>query len=81
MSEEREIPLLPRARGCFTRYGADHFRSYQVYLDEMHRQLVLLALAELQHQRPGWAYAIGEAAACYPGGQVTLAEFLSLRTA
>lgn len=73
----RTLPPLPRARGFFVRVrGA---RDYQVHIDESHRQMVLLALAELQHARPGWAYAIAEAAACYPGGLAMLADFLALR--
>lgn len=73
------MTLLPAsdARGFFVRVrGA---RDYQVHLDESHRQMVLLALAELQYARPGWAYAIAEAAACYPGGRAMLADFLALR--
>ena len=72
--DDRQIPRLPRARGTFVRYRG----IYQVEIDASHRQLVLLALAELQHARPGWAYAIGEAAECYPNGRSMLASFLEL---
>ena len=75
-----QIPTLPRARGAFLRVRGVMGR-YRPEIDESHRQLVLLALAELQHQRPGWAYAIGEAAECYPGGRAMLADFLALRRA
>jgi hypothetical protein len=40
----------------------------KVYVEEEQRQLILLALAQLSLERPGWHFALGETAKCFPGG-------------
>lgn len=37
-------------------------RSHIVSIDESQRQMILLALAHLAVERPGWKYALGETA-------------------
>jgi hypothetical protein len=42
--------------------------GHTVTIDEEQRQLVLLALAQLSLERPGWHHALGEVAKRFPGG-------------
>ena len=46
-----------------------------VEIDESQRQLIMLALARLSLDRPGWHFALGEVAKQFPGGPELYDEF------
>ncbi len=51
---------------------------HKIEIDESQRQLIMLALAKLCDERPGWDYALAATAMQFPNGYVLYKEFLDM---
>ncbi len=51
---------------------------HRIEIDESQRQLILLALAHLAEERPGWENAIEITASCFPNGYEVYKDFQQL---
>lgn len=49
--------------------------TFEIALGEEKRQMILLALAQLSLERPGWQFALGETAKEFPGGVEAFESF------
>lgn len=52
--------------------------THTITIDESQRQMIMLALAKLRMERPGWDYALGEIAERFPGGRTMYEQFVTL---
>lgn len=77
MAEDRRIPHLARPRGWYLP-SPTIMGEYTLAIEDCGRQMICLALAKLQEERPGWDYAIGLVAGKLPNGKAMLADFLNI---
>lgn len=51
---------------------------HKIEIDESQRQLILLALARMSDERPGWTTAVEITAMCFPQGYELFTQFRNM---